>query len=203
MTIKNKVKDYGTILNIAAGKLNPIEINFENYFLINIDTMYFNGSDFKTIEEFFDSRSKTKREIRCGNGNIFEFMERTKIIFDQVCVYRFLEHVSKDVISYFIYLISTCTKPGAIIDIIVPDYKILATMILNEKIKENLDFEKHNILLTTELLNEKSDPHCSIWTKERLEYYWTLENRFEIKNITSNYNFDGRDIYLRMIAMRK
>lgn len=193
---------HGVILNIAAGKFNPIKINFDKYLLINIDTMYFEGEDFQTIERVYNSKSKLKSEMIFGNGDIFEFMERTKIMFDQICVYRFLEHISKDLVSYFIYLISTCTKPGAIIDVIVPNYETLAKMILNEQIEGNLNFEKHNILLTTELLNEKTDPHCSIWTNKRLEYYWTLESKFEIKYINSNYNFDGRDIYLRMIAQR-
>ncbi len=196
------MKEYGTILNIAAGKLEPINIDFKNYFLINIDTMYYNALRPISVETIYQDniKSKSKSKFLYCNEDIFTFMERTKILFDQVCAYRFLEHISKDKISYFIYLISTCTKPGALIDIIVPNYNILANMILNEKIENNINFEKDNILLTTELLNEKEDPHCSIWTYERLKYFWELENRFKIKDINQSYNFDGRDIYLRMIA---
>ena len=64
------------------------------------------------------------------------------------------------------------------------------------------NFEAHNITLTTELLNEPSCPHASIWTPDRAYYFFGLEGRFEISVYHTNYEFDGRDIYLRFLARR-
>jgi len=198
---------YGKVFNIAAGKLKPVDIPFKNYCLLNMDLRYqINSSDVKqTIGETGDA-VKTARKLDqieiYSKCNVFEFMESTRLFFDMICAYRFLEHVSRDQVTYFIYLISTCTKPGALIDIIVPNYLRLAEMIIKETVIGNLNFEAENILLTTELLNEKDDPHCSIWTPERLKYFWELEGRFKVVDIDRRFKFDGRNIYLRMRGER-
>jgi predicted SAM-dependent methyltransferase len=127
-------------------------------------------------------------------------MERTICMFDEVSCYRFLEHVHRDKILYFIYLVSTVLEKGGLFDIIVPDYEMLAHMILHDDPKST-SFTQDNILLTTELLNEPESPHCSIWTPKRLYYFLELEGRFKVKDI-NKFDFDGRDIYLRCLAER-
>ena len=125
--------------------------------------------------------------------------------FDRITIYRFLEHVPMDKVPYFIYLLSTVTKPGAEIDVIVPNYNTLAHMILSEQANianDVMDFEANNILLTTELLNEPSCPHASIWTEYRAQRFFRLEGRFTITEVDENFEFDGRDIYLRFKAER-
>jgi hypothetical protein len=117
-----------------------------------------------------------------------------------VVIYRFLEHVSFTQVNYFLYLVSTVLKKDGLVDIIVPNYVLLAQKILNEKIDEN--FESHNILLTTELLNEPSCPHASIWTPDRVRYFVELEGRFKVETLSAAYSFDGRDIYIRFLARR-
>ena len=137
--------------------------------------------------------------------DVFGFMERCRGLFDQVAIYRFLEHVTFTNVEYFIYLVSTVIKPGGLVDVIVPDYRILAKLILAEE--ENLqkphkNFAAHNIKLTTELLNEPSCPHASIWTQARMKYFWELEERFKVISQESAFDFDGRDIYLRSVIER-
>ena len=77
-------------------------------------------------------------------------------------------------------------------------------LIDEEKYKENDDFnfQAHNILLTTELLNEPSCPHASIWTPERARYFFELEGRFNVTYMVNNFLFDGRQIYMRFMAER-
>jgi len=189
------------ILNIAAGKIDPIDLNnYDNYFVVNVDTMYYSVTPPEIIEEMYFKDVPTTKVY--SNEDIFTFIERTKLLFDNICIYRFLEHISMNNILYFIYLISTCTKKGAKIDVIVPNYEILARLILAEMVYNNSNFEKENVILTTELLNEKNDPHCSIWTPNRMCYFWELENRFKIKDLTQSYIFDGRNIYLRALIER-
>jgi hypothetical protein len=108
-----------------------------------------------------------------SNCDVTEFMQRTKEKFDIVILNRVLEHIPRTEILYFIYLLSTITKPEqGIISIIVPDYKLLGQMIATELV-ESPNFDKYDVLVTSELLNEVSDPHASIWTAERLEHFFT------------------------------
>jgi hypothetical protein len=126
-------------------------------------------------------------------------------MFDRVVIYRFLEHVSFTQVEYFIYLVSTLLKHNGVVDVIVPNYKHLADMILTEEFHhENPDFDFHawNILLTTELLNEPSCPHASIWTPQRMKYFWELEGRFRVSKQLESFKFDGREIYLRSLIER-
>jgi predicted SAM-dependent methyltransferase len=194
-----------TILNIAAGKFKPLDIgNVSRTFLVNLDTMYYNKSTPEHVEATYENWKSHLIEdnnvLMCGE-DAFRFMERTSIKFDRITCYRFLEHVKKTDVLYFIYLMSTCLKIGGEIDIIVPDYKALAKMILDEQpgVKE---WEAHDIVLTYELLNDPSDPHASIWTADRLKYFFTLEGRFTPFKCQESYLFDGRDIYIRFQALR-
>ena len=194
------------ILNIAGGKFPPIPSgpNPPPAFLVNVDKMYYECYEPVQVERAMKIWPGGQDETYSINTDIVEFMERTVMEFDRVCIYRFLEHISFTQVLYFIYLVSTVTKPGAVVDIIVPNYEILAQMILDE---DPLDpsggnFEAHNITLTTELLNEPSCPHASIWTPDRAHYFWGLEGRFKVHIISETFAFDGRDLYLRFLATR-
>lgn len=205
-------------LNIAGGKLSPIPTLMDDdmipSYVLNIDTSYYSETTPTSVEE--DAVAWARNPDRGNkqafiNADIFEFMERTILQFDRVVIYRFLEHVSFTQLDYFIYLISTITNPGSMIDVIVPNYQVLAQQIINEeqrcKIKDFEqydDFEGWNIQLTTELLNEPSCPHASIWTPYRAKLFWEREKRFTVdpRQIEERCVFDGRNIYMRFYAWR-
>jgi hypothetical protein len=194
------MKKQETILNIAAGKFPPLELP-EYYYILNLDTMYYQANTPEQVEEnYFKSRVYEKSVEYC-NADAYEFMERTKMKFDKVCIYRFLEHVPMDRLLYFIYLVSCVTKKGAEVDVIVPNYAVLAEMLLREH-TTHPNFEKQNVELTTELLNEPSCPHASIWTVDRAKYFWEFEGRFKVKVIVPNFTYDGREIYMRFKVQR-
>jgi len=199
------------ILNIAGGKQEPLSLKVDNWlvprYTVNVDTSYFSKTspdiietDIKEWELDGDRVSKTQYL----NMDVFEYMERTSIIFDRVTIYRFLEHVSFTQVGYFTYLVSTVIRKGGEVDVIVPNYETLAQLLLLEIKTWDPDssFEAHNTLLTTELLNEPSCPHASIWTALRANYFWQLEGRFGVEILDQNFNFDGRSIYLRFSAKR-
>jgi len=188
------------ILNIAAGKFRPLK-NKPNSFLINLDTMYYKTTPESEIEQAYESWSKSKDISFSSNEDAFTFMERTKINFSDICLYRFLEHVDKDRVLYFIYLLSTCMDIGGMVDVIVPNYKILAQRILDEDVCD-FNFPADDITTTFELLNEPNCPHASIWTADRASHFFSLEGRFEVSNIEENFEFDGRNLYLRFQAKR-
>ena len=190
------------ILNIAPGKFRPLDLPLKDpYLLVNLDTMYYQIDEPGFIEKKFSTWTGQSPKTFYCNIDAFQFMERTRLNFDVICIYRFLEHVSFTQLQYFIYLLSTVTLKGSVIDVIVPNYEMLARLIMNESVTDS-NFEAHNILLTTELLNEPSCPHASIWTPERAKYFFELEGRFEVNSITSQFNFDGRGIYMRFKAVR-
>lgn len=189
------------ILNIGAGKINPIDIrNFDRYFLVNLDTMYNLGCNSAQIENMHTLKDQDRFTAKC-NDCIDKFLENYYYRFNLITMYRYLEHVPFDNVLYFIYKLSTALELGGYIDVIVPDYKTLARRILSEDPGE-LGFESHNILVTTELLNTPSDPHASIWTVDRIIHFFRLEGRFEVVKYFKNYKFDGRDIYIRAIIER-
>jgi predicted SAM-dependent methyltransferase len=191
-----------SVLNVCGGNIEPLRdmVNEKKGYAfrtLNVDKCYFFETTPEAVEEYyrttpgvFDNRNFYL------NHDIFNFLERTNIKFDAVAIYRYLEHVSFTQILYFIYLISRVVKKDGIVDIIVPDYTKLAEMILNESIDDK-KYEANNIVLTTELLNEPSNPHASIWTGPRLKYYWELEGRFKGEQLFTSYKFDDRNIYLR------
>lgn len=188
------------VLNICGGNIKPLEDLFPPNIhqllvrTLHVDKCYFSDIKPSTIEsQFYNHKGNMYL-----NHEIFNFLENTILNFDIVSIYRFLEHVSFTNVLYFIYLVSRIVKKDGIVDVIVPDYKKLAEMLLNEPLPStDKNFEANNILLTTELLNEPSNPHASIWTGPRLKYFWELEGRFEGIQLYTPFNFDGRDIYLR------
>ena len=196
------------ILNIAAGKmpyLGDMDRRKKGNFVVNLDLNYYNHTPPELIEAHYSGRASSPQHdlIYYCNADAFKFLERTVMNFDLVTIYRFLEHVSFTNILEFIYLISTAVRIGGIVDVIVPNYHSLAEMLLEDNV-DNPEFEERNILLTTELLNEPSNPHASIWTPQRAPYFWEYEGRFIVKedSIDQHFVYDGRNIYLRFQAER-
>lgn len=195
------------ILNIAAGKMpclkDMLPTNQGN-FIVNLDLNYYNNAPLAGVETSYTNRPEGPYgDIYYCNEDAFKFLERTIMNFDLVVIYRFLEHVSFTQVLYFIYLVSTAVRLGGIVDIIVPNYSVLADMLLQDTV-DDPEFEERNILLTTELLNEPSNPHASIWTPQRAPYFWEYEGRFIVKEdtIDPHFVYDGRNIYLRFQAER-
>jgi len=203
------------VLNIGAGKSETVEelailnqisktYNYDASVRLFLDKSYFIHPNNKEeviyqFENYVEKLHGFKEEHFYSNCDAFEFMERTRAKFDIVILNRVLEHIPKDKVLYFIYLLSTITIPKhSTISIIVPDYNLLAKMLIKEDVTSPM-FEKLNILLTSEILNEPSDPHVSIWTSERLDYFFTYENRFQIHEMTKNFKFDKRDIYIHAL----
>ena len=194
------------ILNIAAGKMPPLPDLIEHSnanFIVNLDTMYFHHTPVETIERDWGIWQGYNSKTYYCKEDAFEFMERSQMTFDIITIYRFLEHVSFTQVLYFIYLLSTTVNKGGIVDVIVPNYHTLAEMLYQDDVNDP-EFEERNILLTTELLNEPSAPHASIWTPQRAGYFFEYEGRFMVSddNIDPHFVYDGRNIYLRFQAQR-
>src|SRR4030042_3012747 len=131
-----------TILNIAAGKIFPEELP-ENCFLVNLDKMYYTTTPPEVSEsEYYNwlKEGRKGRKICYMNQDCFDFLLRTTIQFDRIVIYRFLEHVRRTDVLYFIYLLSTSIVSGGKVEVIVPDYKLLAERILQEDVNTK-DFE--------------------------------------------------------------
>ncbi len=188
------------ILNLGAGKQAPLDLSMP-YFLVNIDKGYYERHKADVVNTYAERWDLSHTEIYNISENAFTFLERISFQANHIVAYRFLEHVSEKDVLYFIYIMASALEINGTIDIIVPDYTALAKMILDEDVNSK-DFQSKNIVLTYELLNDPSCPHASIWTVDRLKYYFELEGRFKSISIEEGFEFDGRDIYLRYKAKR-
>lgn len=199
------VTERAAILNVAAGRFLPLDLDgFWPHHLVNVDWMYSHGVDsMRDIEGRYSCWTTTegRSDTTYCKIDIWEFLESFSQRFDHITIYRFMEHVERSKLDYFIYLLSGVLKVGGYVDCIVPNYEILANMLIGERVgKEGWD--AHDIILTTELLNEPPDSHASVWTPDRAKYYFEKEKRFEIISMTPRFKFDGRDIYMRFFARR-
>lgn len=198
-----------TYLNVAAGKIQPIDFKKgDGDFLIQLDKMYFSTTEISILEILIQDwlgDNYNDGRIYYSNEDALEFLGRFNHLFDFVSCYRFLEHVEKTDIQSFIYLLSTSVKIGGQVDIIVPNYETLAKLILDENLTNkvrHLDWERHDTLLTYELLNYPGMPHASIWTPDRIKYFFELEHRFVLTDLDPKFLFDGRDCHIRATLKR-
>ena len=200
-----------SVLNLGAGKtLYPMDTTPQQIknelFMVNLDPMYYNASPASVVE--------TEHQIWLENGSNYgtmnklddeamPLMERYALQFDQIVMYRYLEHVARHDLMYFIYLLSTSLKIGGTVDVVVPNYEKLAQRVLSEDTTDP-KFDRDDIITTTELLNEPSCPHASVWTPDRAKHYFEYEGRFIVdsKDIDPDFGFDGRNIYMRFKATR-
>jgi hypothetical protein len=191
------------VLNAAGGKIKSIDVDKYNltYNLLNVDLGYYSKYKIDEVEDFIVNDKSNKNNNIFINSDIFEFLEKTILKFNIITVYRFLEHVSKSNIQYFLYLLATSLKLNGEIDIIVPDSHKLAKMLIDEDINDP-SWHSLDLLLTYELLADQPSPHLSLWSEDRLKYFIEAENYFKIISIEKDFNFDGRDIYLRAKARR-
>lgn len=192
-------------LNVCGGKILPLEFDKTKDIVVNVDKRYFNEiriSDLENIHKhkFYTDYGNYEHTFYC-NHDIYEFINNYVYTFDRIAMYRFLEHVPKDTVLYFIYLLSTVAKIGGTVDVIVPDCELLAKRILEEDVNAP-NFEAEDIITTYELLNEAASPHVSLWSEQRAKYFFELEGRFKITKVEKSFDFDGRDIYLRFEAVR-
>ena len=197
-----------SILNIGSGKLrNCIEFkdyisDSVNYFMMHLDDNYLNGTTASFAEREHDIWLKNNETIELNvECDIFEFLERYILSFDCITCFRFFEHIDRNELLYFIYLLSTIVKKNGIVDIISPNYQLLSEMIVNED-PYRPDFKEHDIIVSTEIFNESSDSHNNITTPDRIKRLFEYEKRFEVIKEHPRYEFDGRDIYFRSIIRR-
>ena len=108
-----------TILNLCGGKIIP-EIT-ENQFLVNLDLSYKFGADSIDAVRLMHRNYNQQVTSICGrsgtyfiiygrsgtyfiNHDVYDFLENYDVPFDKIIIYRFLEHVPKSKLLYFIYL---------------------------------------------------------------------------------------------------
>lgn len=205
--------DRGSFLNIGAGRVIPSDLmDSDNYFLVNLDPNYEDerSTNIIEIEKEHDNWMQAKEkevEDLFGSKTFYcnygwkEFIPSYFRSFDNIYISRYLEHVPMVDVPFFIYMISTIALECGVVEGIVPNYKILAERILNEN-PFDVGFEKENILTTTEVVNEPYDPHASIWTPDRIKYFFELEGRFKVSKIIPQMEFEDRNIYSWFSAIK-
>jgi len=217
-----------TFLNLGAGRSKPLELPTDKpYFLMNVDRMYKAMSSFKddvgynslvgairAWHKFVNERSEsfnseTPPWIHYVGEDIPTFLDTYLEQFQNITIYRYLEHIPWTKLGYFIYQVSQLVEQSGIVDIIVPNFVTLGERLksLEEDLEsgECLDsqwLENELIILNSEFVNEPFDPHQCMTSPQILHRAFTTEGRFKLVKSWPQFNYDGRDIYMRMIFKR-
>jgi len=142
--------------------------------------------------------------IEFNNTDVFEFLtlysnRDIKFIYSS----RMFEHLQEKDIFYLLYLLYSVSKKNAFLRIIVPDF----LEVLEELEKLSVEdcsvkeFREKLTSVTTEIFNEPSDPHKSVWTTQLAEYYITTEKYWDLLTV-KHTTVDNRSWYLDITAKR-
>lgn len=196
------------VLNIGSGKnwREDVQLSFSPSLYKDRDVTVYCLDTMYDVNGIIPMTGDTYKTIFMKK-DVFEFLEKWyENKFDRILSYRFFEHVSYKDLPYLIYLIYTVSKPKAIMDIIVPDFKEIFKrfeifdnndLTINKKL-----YEKYMIQFHTEIFNETNDPHQSLWTDNIADHFLTLENYWKIVDIAHNVELDRRNWYMQIICER-
>jgi len=185
-----------------------------------------NYDEFEINEQIFFERGDKQVQISVSGENIFSFLENYKVRnISYIVANRVFEHIPREKMFYLLYLLKDVSVGGAVLSIVVPNFigifeklsqlnKALLSTCSEEKsgaIQDSFEsckstflekvskFEKALIDIHTEIFNEPSDPHRSVWTPGLAKYYLELEQYWEVVNI-DELILDNRDWYLKILA---
>lgn len=192
-----------SLLNIGAGKLDETDLmNSEYTFMVFLDRSYREGLDNRLadIEKSYMENMASGQSYRVFCGlDIFEFMDSFKFKFNHIKADRIFEHMFYDSgeIGRLLDACNQLTTDDGTLEIIVPDHHKLATMLINYEPFGNNNGEL--LIINTEYVNTRSDPHGSIWTNRTAHEYVEAEGgTWQIDDIERNVSLKGRDIYMKI-----
>lgn len=191
-----------SFLNIGAGKPD-LSIDIKGKFIINLDRNYFtaNSPEYAELQHKKWLSGEINHCVLEVKYDVFEFLKTYKYKFNGALIYRYFEHIPRDQTLLFIYLLSTAIETNGVIDLVCPNFRSLSKMILDEDV-DDPNFDKNDIIISTEIFNETYDPHQNITTPQRIKRLFEYEGRFEVIQ-SAQCTYDGRDIYFRSIIRRK
>ncbi len=191
------------ILHLGAGKLqiddgNITDDDCQHFY---IDQSYSDGCNILLMEENYSD--DLIRHVYCS-CDIFKFLDTFKFKFDHIYAERICEHMFYDDGSIGRFL-NACFHSAfckSRMTIVVPDAEKLSNELLQLPEMEHewtaSEMNSEILLLNTEFCNSRCDPHGSIWTKFLAKHYIDSEDGWKIKNIETNYEHMGRDIYMKI-----
>ena len=135
--------------------------------------------------------------VKIIKSDMIKFLENTSEKYDYIVMDNVIEHVKWTDIPYLLYLLKTVGYGNHTKLLIVsPDFNYYVTKYKKLDGIKSLD----DITLLTKMhaaiLNERSDPHCSLWSDELAEYYFN-ENLW--KKIISTTSIHGEYVGLYIL----
>jgi hypothetical protein len=141
------------------------------------------------------------KDVIDGLNYFYSLPQQTK--FDAVIACRVFEHFTPHDILYLLYLLKDLTKSYGNLVIIVPDFDVIIKEVQNFSVEKSFsEMELSLIRIITEIFNEPSDPHRSIWNRSFASYYLTLEKYWDIEKMC-NVTLDNRQGYYLLIHAKK
>lgn len=141
--------------------------------------------------------------IRTIGNDIISFLkEYSGPNFDFVFSERCLEHISYNELHYLFYLLYTKCEDDACMEIVVPNFDHISGIVLDmdSKTDKAQEFQRNLIIAHTEVFNDETDPHRSIWNEPLAHYYMETEKYWQILKLEENFEIDNRNCYMSIIA---
>lgn len=154
------------------------------------------------ISDYEDDNVLETDESILVKNDIFNYLEQySDEDITHIYSQRVFEHIKTEDISYLLYLLYECSVADAKLEIIVPNFQYVFqdALSLDADKMTAKEFNRKLIECTTELFNEPTDPHRSIWTTALAKYYIELEGYWKIDDIT-HIKIDQRSWYMKITA---
>jgi hypothetical protein len=205
MKNSNKLK----CLNLGAGKISPDRYN-DYGIVVHVD-QYFNESSSLDIDcvinEFGRSDRVGNTQMMC-KSKLFDFVDQFPFKFDIVLAERIFEHMEYTTgeIGRLLEGINTITNDNAKLEIVVPNAILIATMLIdyenNHARYDHVTGLSAKLIINTENHNFRQDAHLSSWTPVLAKEYIESEGTWKIDKIIEQFNFAGRDIYMKIFCSK-
>ena len=198
------------LLNLGAGKVDLgrfEQLDFSH--IIHVDRSY--TKDESNILESDLCNDKSDDCVGIAKHyfiglSLFDFLDNFPYKVDEIMAERIFEHLdyTSGEIGRMLEALNTITNDVAILNIIVPNAILVARMLL--------DYEEHNhayshtdslnikLIINSELVNIRSDPHLSIWSPQLAGEYINSEGTWKIDKLEEKIKFRGRDIYMSILC---
>lgn len=194
-----------TYLHIGAGKVDLEKYNAEHIHVF-LDKSY-SVSD--NIDNLVTAIRDCHKYVPQKNHffirmDVFEFMDSFPFQFDHAIAERIFEHMFYDSgeIGRLLDACNQITKDDGSLTIVVPNHYRLCeiAMELEDDPRDNSKI----LLVNTEFMNTRCDPHGSYWSPRMAYHYIGNEgNIWKISDIQDKYWHKGRDIYMKILLEKK
>ena len=193
-------------LILGAGKLDidgVIDFWQDYDHVVYVDRSYVETATIAEIEHGFMTEETS---ISFYSGDIFEFLDTFKFMFNIVIAERIFEHMFYDSgeIGRLLDACNQVTTDDGDLTIVVPNANTLSRILQNIDQGKSTNQGGDLLIVNTEFCNTRCDPHGSVWTPELAKIY--IEQKeggtWKIESIQEIHEHKGRSVYMQIYCKK-